>query len=308
MTWQILFANLRYYTMVVERPAAPLTVWMLHLVFRKQLSVFNSELIWSQSSILFAVFRIFLRFSISFLFASLSEALPVSKIFISLWQNDIRMVTSSLSCSLTTLSAGYWISLLELSCFCSWQPRRLANSWRTIVVLWLWLSLAKVILSNCSMILSTNFSLSRWLSYLKKRTFPEIILSFILESLIMGIELLISTKSLIEMLFVGLYACITSASELLLSKARLFWTLSEIFSPSSKVIMNSSSFLFAKSICIANLVLSCLFTSLSWTYSSFFWSASSKILLRSLKMIWKCEKSKAKPLPVFLSARWYTLP
>ena len=60
------------------------------------------------------------------------------------------------------------------------------------------------------------------------------------------------------MLLVGLYARMTSAIELLLSKALLFYTLSEIFSPSKSVMMNSSSFLFANSIYAANFVVSCL--------------------------------------------------
>ena len=51
---------------------------------------------------------------------------------------------------------------------------------------------------------------------------PEMILSLILESLTIGIELFISTRSLIEMLLVGRYASMTSANELLRSKALLF--------------------------------------------------------------------------------------
>ena len=60
------------------------------------------------------------------------------------------------------------------------------------------------------------------------------------------------------MLLVGLWASMTSAIELVRSKALLFYTLSEIFKPSNSVMMNSSSFLFANSIYAANYVVSYL--------------------------------------------------
>ena len=89
------------------------------------------------------------------------------------------------------------------------------------------------------------------------------------------------------MLEVGVYDFIISEIELLLFHS-VPSVRFEILRPSRRVKMNSSSFLFANSIYLANMVVSYLLNVCGGSDDSVLFSvqsASSKILLRSLNMI-----------------------